>query len=129
MNYSNLPVLSRYILSRMRADGGVPTAIRLTANRIVVEAHRLCRPVKLVGDELVPVTLPDRVASMYLDMVGEWDLPPLAGICTTPLLTSDGLVRAAEGYDRAASLWCASVPALQVPEQPARAGGPPTSGL
>jgi hypothetical protein len=37
---------------------GPPAAIRLTANRVVVEAHRLSRPVKLVGEELVPVTLP-----------------------------------------------------------------------
>jgi hypothetical protein len=43
-------------------DGGPPTAIRLTAYR--VEAHRLCRPVKEARDELVPVTLPDRVAHM-----------------------------------------------------------------
>jgi len=103
------------------ADGGPPIAIRLTASRVVVEAHRLCRPIKLVDDEPVQVTLPNRVTRMYLEMDGEWGLPPLAGICTAPLLTSEGCVRAAEGYDRAASVWCASVPALQIPEHPARA--------
>jgi hypothetical protein len=64
---------------------GPPAAIRLTANRVVVEAHRLGRPVKLVGEELVPVTLPDRVTRMYLEMDGEWHLPTLAGICTAPV--------------------------------------------
>jgi hypothetical protein len=35
------------------ADGGPPTAMRLTRNRIVIEAHDLCRPVKPQGDALV----------------------------------------------------------------------------
>jgi hypothetical protein len=36
-----------------RPDGGPATAIRLTANRVVFEAHSLSRPVKLMGEELV----------------------------------------------------------------------------
>jgi hypothetical protein len=101
--------------------GGSPTVIRLTANRVVVEAHKLSRPVKLVGEELVPATLPDRVARTYLEMDGEWNLRPLAGICTAPLLSADGSVRTAEGYDKETGLWCASVPALEIPEHPTRA--------
>jgi hypothetical protein len=104
-----------------RPDGGPATAIRLTANRVVFEAHSLSRPVKLMGEELVPVTLPNRVARMYLEMDGEWDLPPLAGICTAPLLSGDGSVRTAEGYDQDTGLWCASVPPLQIPDHPTRA--------
>jgi hypothetical protein len=100
--------------------GGPPTAIRLTASRVVVEAHRLSRPVKVVGEELLPVTLPDRVTRMYLEMDGEWDLPPLAGICTAPLLSPDGGARTATGYDPLTQLWCASVPDLQIPEHPTR---------
>jgi hypothetical protein len=45
-------------------DGGPPIAERLTANRVVIEAHQLCRPVKPQGDDLVTVTLPNRVARM-----------------------------------------------------------------
>ena len=30
-------------------DGSVPTAIRLTPNRVVVEAHRVCRPSQARG--------------------------------------------------------------------------------
>ena len=101
-------------------DGGPPTTTRLTANRIVMETHRLCRPVKLDSDEPIPVTLPDRVARMYLEMSGEWKLPPLAGICTTPLLAADGAVRTAEGYDHLTCLWCSSVPTLRIPEHPSR---------
>ena len=67
------------------------------------------------------VTLPDRVARMYLEMDGEWGLQPLAGISTAPLLSSDGSVRAAEGYDHATSLWCANVPTLRIPDHSIRA--------
>jgi hypothetical protein len=58
------------------ADGGPPTTTRLTANRIVMETHRLCRPVKLDSDEPIPVTLPDRVARMYLEMSGNGTYRP-----------------------------------------------------
>ena len=99
-------------------EAGAPKALPLTGHRVVVETHQLCRPVKAISDQLEPATLPARVAQMYLAMDGEWALPLLAGISTAPLLTSDGSVRAAEGYDPATQLWCASVPALQLPEQP-----------
>jgi hypothetical protein len=69
----------------------------------------------------VPVTLPDRVARMYLEMDGEWGLPPLAGISTAPMLSSDGSVQAAEGYDHATSLLCANVPTLRIHNHPIRA--------
>jgi hypothetical protein len=58
-----------------RADGGPPIAEPLNANRVIIEAHQICRPVRPRGDDLVPVTLPDRVARMYLELSGEWGLP------------------------------------------------------
>ena len=61
------------------ADGSPPSARRLTRHNVVIEAHRLCQPMKVDADGVhVPVTLPDRVAQMYLNMFGEWNLPPLA---------------------------------------------------
>jgi hypothetical protein len=80
----------------------------------------LSRPVRPQGDDFVPVTLPNRVARMYLDLSGEWALPPLTGISTAPILTPDGTIRTAEGYDQATGLWCASVQALQILEHPTR---------
>ena len=101
------------------ADGSLPSALPLTKHNVVMEAHRLCQPVKLDRDgEPTPVTLPDRVAQMYLDMFGEWNLLPLAGVCTAPLLSKDGRVRAADGYDPQTALWCCSVPALRLPLKP-----------
>jgi hypothetical protein len=88
------------------ADGGSPSATPLTRHNVVIEAHRLCQPVKVnANGEHVPVTLPDRVAQMYLDMAGEWNLPPLAGVSTSPLLSAEGGLRSADGYDRATGLW------------------------
>jgi hypothetical protein len=104
------------------ADDTLPSAVRLTKHNVVMEAHRLCQPVKVDADgEHVPVTLPDRVAQMYLDMSGEWHLPPLAGVSTAPLLSPDGNVRVADGYDAATGLWCRGVPRLRLPVRPSRA--------
>jgi hypothetical protein len=99
------------------ADGGPPSAIPLTRHNVVIEAHRLCQPMKEDSrGRLIEVTLPDRVAQMYLDMFGEWDLPPLAGISTAPLLLADGSI--ADGYDPTTALWCRSVPSLRLPLRP-----------
>jgi hypothetical protein len=101
------------------AEGGPLKAIPLSAHQIIMEVHQLRQPVRPANDgELDRVTLPMTVAQMYLAMRGEWNLPPLAGICTAPLLKTDGSVRAADGYDRDTGLWCASVPDLQIPEHP-----------
>jgi hypothetical protein len=101
------------------ADGGPPRAVPLTACAVVIEAHAMCRPVRLNGNEAVPVTLTERVARMYLEMA-EWNLRPLAGITTAPVLEPDGKVRTADGYDRATSLWCANVPSLEILNHPTR---------
>jgi putative DNA primase/helicase len=104
------------------ADGGPPSATRLTKYRVIVETHRLCQPVKVDAEgELQPITLPDRVAEMYLDMAGEWELPPLVGVSTAPLLSADGNVRVADGYDCATALWCSHIPMLTLPAYPSRA--------
>jgi hypothetical protein len=101
------------------ADGGSMMASPLTASSVVMEAHRLCRPVKLNSEnQPTPVTLPERVARMYLDMRGEWHLPSLAGIATTPLFSACGDVRHVTGYDRGTGLWCSKVPPLVLPEHP-----------
>src|SRR5262249_8917844 len=62
--------------------------------------------------------LPDRVAALYLDMVGAWQLPPLVVISTAPILSDDGGIRGADGYDQDTGIYCFSVPQLSVPEQP-----------
>jgi len=94
----------------------MPIATPLTTLGVVRLAHELSRPVKN-GE---PATVPDRIANMYLDMQGEWGLPKLAGICTTPILRDDGSVVSAEGYDLATGVYCHGIPEIAVPERPTR---------
>lgn len=103
------------------ANGGSPTAVPLSRQNVVMETHDLCRPVKVgMKDEHIAVTLPERVAAMYLDMGGEWNLPPLNGISTAPALTADGEIRAAHGYDKTTGLWCVGTAVPEVPAEPSR---------
>src|ERR1700722_19261385 len=69
----------------VKTEEGAPKLTPLTADQIVLEVHRLCQPVKIARDgRRVPTTLPTRVARMYLAMSGEWNVPPVPGICTAP---------------------------------------------
>jgi len=98
------------------SSDAMPVATPLTTHGVVRLAHELSRPVKN-GE---PATVPDRVANMYLDMQGEWGLPKLAGICTTPILRDDGSVVSAEGYDLATGVYCHGIPEIMIPEHPTR---------
>ena len=100
----------------LSSSDAVPIATPLTTHRVVRLAHEFSRPIKN-GE---PHTLPDRVANMYLDMQGEWGLPKLAGICTTPILRDDGSVVSAEGYDLATGVYCHGIPEIMIPEHPTR---------
>jgi hypothetical protein len=102
------------------ADGGLPVAVPLTTHGVVRITHQHCRPVALTKTGTKPTTLPDRIAGLYLDMLGDWHLPKLVGITNAPLLTEDGGARVAEGYDRHAGLYCSNVPELVLPERPTK---------
>lgn len=100
----------------------LPSVVELSKSMVVREAHRLCQPMKMDRNgQWVSTTLTDRLAQMYLEMVGEWNLRPLAGITTSPLLSEDGNLRAVEGYDPETSLWCTRIPELNLPPRPAQA--------
>jgi hypothetical protein len=49
---------------------------------------------------------------MYLDWRGEWRLPPLNGIASTPQLRDDGTINSTRGYDLTTGMWCEKVPDL-----------------
>ena len=103
------------------ADGGLPAASEVSAHGVVFEAHNLCQPMAWCGDTLKPVTLPERVAKMYLEALrGDWRLPGLAGVTTAPVLAPDGAILDRDGYDPGTQLWCAKVPTVNVPARPTR---------
>ena len=65
------------------------------------------------------VTLPERVAGIALDHRSAWrDLPPLEGITSAPILSEEGTIRAAEGYDPATGFFCFNAPSVSVSERP-----------
>ncbi|MGI4940702.1 MAG: hypothetical protein ACRYHQ_09095, partial [Janthinobacterium lividum] len=107
----------------MDTQAGRLIATPLDLNGVVNECHAVARPWTYVQarggrTERQDVTLPDRVARLYLDRRGAWQLRPLDGIASAPLLAEDGSARAAEGYDPHSRLWCENTPAVDVPTCP-----------
>jgi hypothetical protein len=98
----------------------VPIAVLLDKDGIVRMAHKLCRPARPAMEGYNYVTLPDRVANLYLNMRGEWELPPLASISTAPILAADGTIQTIEGYQPASRIYCCEIPRLDVPAKPTR---------
>lgn len=103
------------------AGDAMPVARRLTVHSVTMKAHEHCRPLRIDSDgKTKTVTLPERAGLMWLDL-GAWNLRPLAGVTTAPLLTEDGGILSHSGYNAEHSLWCRAVPALTVPERPSKA--------
>ena len=82
----------------------------------------MCRPVKLrmVRGEVVRefITLPNRVARLFLNLNGRRGLQQLQGLCAAPLLSNDGSIRCEAGYDSVTGLWCVGVDLPPLPERP-----------
>src|SRR5262245_59022750 len=53
-----------------RAGEKVPVVVLLNNHGVVRMAHELCQPAKYEAGGIQRITLPDRVASLYLDMAG-----------------------------------------------------------
>ena len=95
---------------------------QLTVESVVNATHKLARPWRWItlsngSKEQIFITLPDRVGRLYLDH-GDCGLRPLNGITSAPLLSEDGDISVAEGYDPTSRLWCENVPCITVPEMP-----------
>lgn len=114
-------------LARDPGRGGASSKV-MTPDGIVLAIHRACRPYrsKVKPDGSVVETdarLPRSFAVMYLDCVGEWQLPPLNGIASSPLLREDGDIYAVPGYDPVSGMWVEDIPDLagRIPASPTRA--------
>jgi putative DNA primase/helicase len=60
------------------------------------------------------------VADIILSRAGQWQLPPIAGVITTPTLRDDGSVLCEPGYDPATRLYHMPDPTLDLPSIPDR---------
>ena len=102
-------------------------AQEVTPDALMLMTHKVCRPyvLKAKSDGTFQETdthLARSLAVMYLEWRGEWQLPPLNGIATAPMLKDDGTIKSAKGYDPASGMWCENVPDLTalVLEQPTK---------
>jgi hypothetical protein len=99
---------------------GETVAHPMTPDALILMVHGICRPRKVKEGKEVDARLPRDVAVMYLDWRGEWELPPLNGIASAPMLREDGTISSAQGYDPSTGMWLENVPdmASLVPEKP-----------
>lgn len=99
---------------------GATVAQIITPHLMVMLSHNKCRPRMIKRGEEINAQLPLPFARMYLDWKGEWKLPPLNGISTSPLLQEDGTIIFAEGYDADSGMWCENLPDLTglIPDEP-----------
>ena len=106
---------------------GGSIAHELNSHDLVLQAHFACRPYAHVRSAKgawseCDAALPSNVARMYLGWKGEWRLPLLNGVTTAPILSDDGAIRTAQGYDASTGLWCEAIPDVAdlVPRRPSR---------
>jgi len=107
------------VLSRLIEDAeGAKHCQKLTVSNVVMAAHELCQPVKCDREgNLVPITLPDAAARLYLEMT-EWRLRPLAGVTTAPIMREDGAIVGRLGYDEETQIYSDAPASVAVPERP-----------
>jgi putative DNA primase/helicase len=103
--------------------GCLPRALEVTTEMVRVLAHKICIPTKVRTTkgvvERTPVPLCRDIAMIYLHgLQGSWGLEPFRGIVTAPLLSDDGGIRVASGYDPQSGLWCHGIPNITVPAEP-----------
>ena len=93
----------------------------ITPPNLVRLIHKVSRPYRIDkhGNE-VDCAFPQPMAVMYLEAKGEWNLPVLNGITTSPHLRKDGTIGVTSGYDEQTGLWGADVPSLEdlIPSNP-----------
>jgi hypothetical protein len=104
----------------------LPHALEITTEMVRVLAHEICIPTKelITRDATVrvPAPLSKDVAQIYLNgLEGSWGLKPFRGIVTAPILSDDGAIRSASGYDPRSGLWCYHIPDVAVPAKPTKA--------
>jgi hypothetical protein len=103
----------------------LPRALEVTTEMVRVLAHEICLPTKeLITRNTtirVPAALSKDVAQLYLHgLEGSWNLKPFRGITTAPILSNDGAIRTASGYDARTGLWCRDIPDVAIPTKPTK---------
>jgi putative DNA primase/helicase len=119
--------LVRPIVDDMPAAHGRTTKVArlamVDANTIVDHLSRVADWVKwnVRKNGCVPADPPLNVAATIIARDGEWRLPRLAGVITTPTLRPDGTILSTPGYDPSTKLLLLDPPKLpSIPDNPTR---------
>jgi putative DNA primase/helicase len=100
-----------------------------TARLAEVSADRMLDKLSRVGmyerkdkrsGKWVRIDPPRAVAATILSRDGEWTLPRLAGIITTPTMRPGGSILDKPGYDKATNLLLLDPPKTNIPDKPTR---------
>jgi hypothetical protein len=97
-----------------------PTMRPAGVNEIIIAVHKLSQPIKYKDHERQEITLPDKVAELYLAMPEEWRLRPLTSFANGPMLRDDGTIYCERGYDTSTGVYIYNVPKITVPDEPSR---------
>jgi len=126
--YARGDLLQRPVLDEVdAADGRKTQVVRLatvTPEGLVDHLSRAARWQRFDQRRKgwVPDDPPTLVAKIILSRVGEWRLPKITGVITTPTLRPDGSLLAQPGYDPATQLLLVSPPEMPpLAEHPGRA--------
>src|SRR5262249_38495066 len=111
---------------RIAVEAGYPPrALEVVTDAVRVLAHKICTPVIPKGKRYNKVPLSKDIAQLYLHgLEGSWGLRPFNGITTAPILSHDGSIRTASGYDACTGLWCYNIPDITVPTRPTKNDAP-----
>lgn len=98
-----------------------PVTAAWLGNTLTREA-RFVKPDSRTKDAWVRCDCPAIYPRTYVELVGEWRVPYLAGITECPLILPDGRILTEPGYDPESGLYFRYTgPSLDVPEEPTRA--------
>jgi len=108
------------------ADGRTTESVRLADVTPTVMLDHLARAARwwrwdVRSSQWKPADPSEMVAKVILSRAGEWQLPRIAGVITTPVLRPDGSILAEAGLDPTTRLLLVSPPTMPaIPERPTR---------
>ncbi|MGU3341617.1 PriCT-2 domain-containing protein [Methylobacterium mesophilicum] len=120
--YSRAGALVRPVIDEVpAAKGRMTTVARMSPLVAVSLADMVARIMRVQkfdwrAEEWLDVNPPAEMTLTLLAREGQWRVPPVAGIITTPTLRPDGSLLTAAGYDPATRLYLAHDPGFTMPD-------------
>ena len=119
--YSRAGALVRPVIDTVpAAKGQMTTVARMCPLTTVSLADMTARTMRVQrydvrAEDWLDINPPVEMTATLLAREGQWRVPPVAGIITTPTLRPDGSLLTASGYDPATRLYLASDPGFTMP--------------